>query len=485
MFQRVPGRVLPILEGLAETILNGALFSRCVVKAIEIVMVGALILSPLACGGGGGSTPVSSANPPSISPSLSISLPTHLFKPGEAQAFLITCPTETQPVLTWASTGGQISQSGQSYTYTAPTAPGTYSIRAALQDHPDVTSTFNLCVISVSVQTVGNLLEGPGWGYYFTSHLLPDGRIVVDNQSPYGPMIWDPVTLQCARTGSCPIHPQYPDTVVLNGGSLIQIAGGGLNPSPDPHSIYKYDAIGDSWSLVGQTNYLRYMESSTVMSDGRILIAGGETGSVSQNPTMEIWDPKVGGTASVIGYMQTPRSQHTATLLPDGSVLIAGGQYGYGPVNTTEFVTSTLASVAGPSMTMIRADHSAVTLTDGRVLMVGGGTPILEAYDPVKKSFATVGSLNPAIGLYPAVTALPGGRALIAGGYFNDRQGLPMVSAIQIFVPEFNESRSLADLPVPIYGAKAIQGNNGIVYIIGGDDVSSNDRTEILAITVQ
>jgi hypothetical protein len=63
--------------------------------------------------------------------------------------------------------------------------------------------------------------------------------------------------------------------------------------------------------------------TATLLSDGRVLVAGGGDGSEAV-ASAELYDPKT-ATFSPTGSMATGRDDHTATLLSDGRVLIAGG----------------------------------------------------------------------------------------------------------------------------------------------------------------
>jgi hypothetical protein len=74
----------------------------------------------------------------------------------------------------------------------------------------------------------------------------------------------------------------------------------------------------------GSLTTARYRATATVLSNGKVLVAGGLDATGSAQATAELYDPAA-GTFTAIGSMITARSQHTATLLPSGKVLIAGG----------------------------------------------------------------------------------------------------------------------------------------------------------------
>src|SRR5687767_1092152 len=156
--------------------------------------------------------------------------------------------------------------------------------------------------------------------------------------------------------------------------------------------------------------------TATSLSDGRVLIAGGENAS-GQLSESEIFDP-TSGTFSSGGSMTAARADHAAVRLADGRVLITGGRNGSGTLGTSEiFDPATGTFSSGPAMNVVRAGHSATLFANGRVFFAGGDTGgSTEIYDPAANSFSSGGgSLGTARSMHSAALMLDG-RILIAGG---------------------------------------------------------------------
>jgi len=272
----------------------------------------------------------------------------------------------------------------------------------------------------------------PVFGHKAT--LLPDGRVLVveDFVDPTGRVmraeLYDPGTGTWAATGSM-VAPRssYSATSLADGKVLV---AGGADNSGALASAEIYDPVSGTWSATGAMSTARYYHTATLLLDGKVLVAGGIVAGDSaddQVPFAELYDP-VSGTWTATGAMATDRAYHTATLLTDGRVLVAGGaQDGVrgGPVAELYDPISGTWTAAGNMITPTpRSGHTATLLPDGKVLVVGGVHSIehsiepvasAELYDPESGTWsATQGLVEPRSG--HSATLLPNGSVLVAGG---------------------------------------------------------------------
>src|ERR1700694_3824596 len=79
-----------------------------------------------------------------------------------------------------------------------------------------------------------------------------------------------------------------------------------------------------TFNPTGNLTTARQFHTATLLTNGKVLVAGGWDTGLPVWASAELYDPST-GTFSATGSMSTSRVGHTATLLPDDRVLITGG----------------------------------------------------------------------------------------------------------------------------------------------------------------
>jgi hypothetical protein len=204
--------------------------------------------------------------------------------------------------------------------------------------------------------------------------------------SPTGDHFVATATLQNARADH--------SSTLLPDGRVLVAGGVGV----DRHALSAaeiYDPGTNGWTAVAPMHYARAGHTATLLADGQVLIAGGDDSGVSTD-TIELFDPAVGVFNAVEATMSAARIGHAAALISvgeDTKVLIAGGFDGTSALASVDVYDPTTGSVsAGPSMSTARAGHSATTLLNGKVLVAGGASnsselASAELFDPTSNAF--------------------------------------------------------------------------------------------------
>jgi N-acetylneuraminic acid mutarotase len=141
------------------------------------------------------------------------------------------------------------------------------------------------------------------------------------------------------------------------------------------------------------------MHTGSVLTDGRVLVAGGVREEVFDFVmSTEIYDPSTGKWTSAADIIY-PRVSSTSSLLSDGKVLLVGAILP-SPLNsdstdTAEFYDPSTGSwTLTSTMNNARGAQAASVLSNGKVLISGGYgdfcQPNSELYDPSAEHGATV-----------------------------------------------------------------------------------------------
>jgi hypothetical protein len=230
--------------------------------------------------------------------------------------------------------------------------------------------------------------------------------------------LWDPNTGLWTAAGSLAMARRNHTATLLSDGRVL-IAGGIVDNANGTISLLAtaevYDPATATWSSTGSMNKARALHTATLLNSGKVLVAGGD----GLSGTAELYDPMFSGWQST-GNLLGTRTEHRASLLNDGRVLITGGVGGafnddlmtseiYDPTTEIWSATGSFGSSRTEGFTLVR-------LNDGRLLIAGGGTAEAELYDPATGVWSATGSMGTNRD-YHSATVLVDGRVLVAGGW--------------------------------------------------------------------
>ena len=227
-----------------------------------------------------------------------------------------------------------------------------------------------------------------------------------------------------------------------------------------------YDPTSNTWARTADLPYTTYLHTATLLTDGRVLVAGGSTAAVNgyenaayaYNPTTGTWAP-TGNT------LATARKHHAAVRLPDGRVLVAGGDNGTFPLTSTElYDPATNLWSPGPSMSFGRLGLTLTLLQSGKALAAAGTTATAELFDPATNTWSLAGTSGTARSDHQALL-LQNGNVAILGG--SDSAGNSL-SSIAMYLPATNAWTSRPSMNVARSRFTAALLASGKVLVAGG-----------------
>jgi N-acetylneuraminic acid mutarotase len=189
-----------------------------------------------------------------------------------------------------------------------------------------------------------------------TATLLANGQVLAAggyndadrfNHSLASAELYNPATGTWALTGSLNTPRDGHQAVRLATGQVLVVDGEDISSAGtfQLNSTEVYDPATGTWTTTGTTFHDGNAPFSvTLLGTGKVLIAGGVTGVYPNEhitSAAEVYDPATSASAFT-GSMNVPRNDQSATLLPNGQVLAAGGQSTTSNGKTTEVASTEL-----------------------------------------------------------------------------------------------------------------------------------------------
>ncbi|MBP6823167.1 MAG: hypothetical protein KA368_16580, partial [Acidobacteria bacterium] len=322
---------------------------------------------------------------------------------------------------------------------------------------------------------------------FHTATVLANARVLMVGGAPALPLssalssveIHDPAVGKWLAQAGSPNTLRYDHTATLLTNGKVLIAGG-RDSTGALKSSEIYDPATDTWTPTADLNIARGDHTATILRNGKVLVTGGSSSSGTLD-TAEVYDPATNSWSLTANIMPNKRADHTATLLADGKVLAVGGW------NTTGtnvirgcdiYDPATNTWTTAGTLTTARRFHSATLLFDGRVLAVGGDTTASlktsELYDPATNKWTQQASQMHVGHFRHTATLLPNGKVLIVSG-LQSTTGSPssFSGSANLFDPS-NQQWSSATAPAGRDGHTATLLPNGKVLIVGGYTIQAS-----------
>jgi len=283
-----------------------------------------------------------------------------------------------------------------------------------------------------------------------------------------------------SATGSMTTARLNPTATLLTNGKVL-LAGGQDSSNAVLASAELYDPTTGTFSATGAMSTGRFnFFTATLLPNGKVLVTGGNDSSYTALASAELYDPTT-GTFSATGSMTTGRYNHSATLLPNGKVLVAAGCYA---ANGAPCQTLASAELYNPatgtfsatgSMAAVRAAHTATLLPNGKVLVAGGADfnstvslASAELYDPATGAFSATGSMITGRAVHSAAL-LANAEVLVATGY--DFSSSSTLASAELYDPTSGTFSATGSLTTGrIYQSATLLADGEFLVVGGGDN---------------
>jgi large repetitive protein len=260
--------------------------------------------------------------------------------------------------------------------------------------------------------------------------------------------------------GTCAVAVRFvPSSTSLRSATVAVSDNAPLSPQGVP--VTGYGGGPDAWTPVGPMTSAREHFTATLLPDGNVLMAAGQTVTGGSLASAELYNP-VTRSFSATGSLHTARSDPAAVLLPDGKVLVTGGtDENFASLSSAELYNPATGTWADTTpMNVAGSGLSATLLRNGSVLVAGfGGTAPAEVFNPAKATWTNTGPPAVSQGGFVTATLLHNGQVLLAGDG---------TASAQLYDPATNAWTATGSMSTARQDAMAALLPDGDVLVTGG-----------------
>lgn len=293
----------------------------------------------------------------------------------------------------------------------------------------------SLSSAEVFVPSTGKLETLDGLSAARASHTatkLPDGRILVaggyNGDYLQSTEIFDPRSARFTQGSNMSMPRSEHTATVLSDGRVLIVGGVGTGWTFLADAEI-YDPATGIFTKVGSMSTPRESHTANLLRDGRVLITGGHKdrrAAMTIFAGAETFDPAK-GVFEPVENMTVKRHKHAAVLLTDGRVLVAGGSDGrdsrgaYTSLEIFEPRSGEFKLVGQMRRARYKLNGAIALLPNGKVL-IAGGSDGAEIFDPTTGATTETRGAFGSHRLFATATVLNDGRVLIVGGYDQSNQ---------------------------------------------------------------
>jgi hypothetical protein len=218
--------------------------------------------------------------------------------------------------------------------------------------------------------------------------LLSDGKIfAAGGHASVGTQpceVFDPVTGRWQTLANCKLDAQNGQAGLLQDGRVFLYFNDGAE-----QQMFIFSPSAQTLTAVPQPQTQFDLGCAiVVLNIGHVMLIGSGTNEmepdaqhITQTMTCEIYDPSHGSWRTVRTKFIDHRNFGTATALSDGRILLTGGQKGRAVAQSRPSLSTILYDptnavwLQSPALASSRVRHTATLLQNGKVLLVGGNSP--------------------------------------------------------------------------------------------------------------